>query len=288
MAARSRNFGRYQGSKLLIDGCSGWNVWEAVDSQTRETVFIKELKEHHYKEADRQRILGEARAAERLQHENLVLTKYVSSVPLYIVIEALACSELTVHTSRTAKKGQSISLDRVVKILSQTCDGLAYLHSQGVIHRDLKPANILVQSDDSVKITGFSVWTPFGEMENKQVIMGTIPYMSPEQLLQPLEVDGRTDLWALGVVLYELVQRSRPFPGEGGPDTIMANAHDDPVEPKNLPAQVDQPLRAILRKALSKDVGARYQSATEFRKALEELLTVVDDSCSIVFPADCS
>lgn len=284
MAEQKKSFGRYQVKKLLGEGGMG-RVWLAHDPNLEVSVAIKELKEQYHDEKNQERFFREAQIAARCHHHNIVLIKDLCKDPPYFVMEFLQAEELTAYTKPTVKNGKPITLDRLVYILKQVCDGLGFLHEKGIAHRDLKPANVMLLLNHTVKLTDFGISkAPFGQRTQTQVVMGTVPYMSPEQLTRPLEVDSRTDLWALGVVLYELVQRSRPFPGEGGPDTILAIAHNDPLEPQDLPPTVDQQLRAILRKALCKDVGARYQSAAEFKQALVELAAGTADASGVSFP----
>jgi len=256
-------------------------VWRAFDPDLEVVVAIKELKEQFRDQANLERFFREAQIAAKCRHQNIVLITDLSKTPPYFVMEFLEARELSTYTH----KGKPITLTQLVKILSQVCDGLGFLHSRGIFHRDLKPANIMLLKDDTVKVTDFGISkAPFGQATMTQVIMGTIPYMSPEQITAPAKVDGRSDLWALGVITYELTQRKHPFPGEGDINTIFHIVHSPPAAFGELPPKVDASLRQILTKALQKNPDDRIRSTEEFKVMLQGLLRGASDPDNIVFP----
>jgi len=274
------NFGKYQVQGILGEGGMG-RVWRAYDPDLEVTVAIKELKEQFRDQANLERFYREAQIAAKCRHQNIVLITDLSKTPPYFVMEFLEARELSTYVH----KGRPITLTQLVKILSQVCDGLGFLHSRGIFHRDLKPANIMLLKDDSVKVTDFGISkAPFGQATMTQVIMGTIPYMSPEQITSPSKVDGRSDLWALGVITYELTQRKHPFPGEGDINTIFHIVHSAPAAYGPMPPKVETVVKQLLTKALQKNADERIRSTEEFKVMLQGLLRGVPDPDSIVFP----
>ena len=171
--------------------------------------------------------------------------------------------------------------------MAQVAEALAAAHQSGVIHRDIKPDNVMVRPDGYVKVLDFGlvklmeVSSDRQDVANTQigVAMGTLSYMSPEQAAgEP--IDHRTDIWSLGVVLYELVTGQRPFTGESRQATINSILSQDPeaasVINPNLPAELDQ----VLNKALEKDRELRYQTASDFRADIRRVLRAIDSSPS--------
>ncbi|MBI3448567.1 MAG: protein kinase [Acidobacteria bacterium] len=274
------NFGKYQVQGILGEGGMG-RVWRGYDPDLEVTVAIKELKEQFRDQANLERFYREAQIAAKCRHQNIVLITDLSKTPPYFVMEFLEARELSTYVH----KGKPISLTQLVKILCQVCDGLGFLHSRGIYHRDLKPANIMLLKDDVVKVTDFGISkAPFGQATMTQVIMGTIPYMSPEQITSPAKVDGRSDLWALGVIMYELTQRKHPFPGEGDINTIFHIVHSQPAPFGLFPPKVEGPVQQLLTKALQKNPDDRVRSTEEFKVMLQGLLRGVPDPDAIFFP----
>jgi len=274
------NFGKYQVHGILGEGGMG-RVWRGYDPDLEVTVAIKELKEQFRDQANLERFYREAQIAAKCRHQNIVLITDLSKTPPYFVMEFLEARELSTYVH----KGKPITLAQLVKILSQVCDGLGFLHSRGIYHRDLKPANIMLLKDDVVKVTDFGISkAPFGQATMTQVIMGTIPYMSPEQITAPAKVDGRSDLWALGVIMYELTQRKHPFPGEGDINTIFHIVHSQPAPFGPFPPKVEGPVQQLLTKALQKSPDDRIRSTEEFKVMLQGLLRGVPDPDAVSFP----
>ncbi len=273
-------FGKYEILEMLGEGGMG-RVWRGFDPDLEVPVAIKELKEQFRDNNNLERFYREAQIAAKCRHQNIVLITDLSKDPPYFVMEFLDAQELSVYVH----KGKPISLGRTVKVLGQVCDGLGFLHKRGIYHRDLKPANVMLLEDDTVKITDFGISkAPFGQATMTQVIMGTIPYMSPEQITTPGKIDHRVDVWALGIILFELTQRRHPFPGEGDINTIFHIVHSPPAEFGPMPPAVEQKLKAILTKAMQKNPEERIASTAEFKKLLRDLLQGIPDPEAVVFP----
>ncbi len=256
-------------------------VWRGFDPDLEVPVAIKELKEQFRDANNLERFYREAQIAAKCRHQNIVLITDLSKDPPYLVMEFLEAQELSIYI----QKGKPLPLDRMVNILGQVCDGLGFLHKRGIFHRDLKPANIMLLSDDTVKITDFGISkAPFGQKTMTQVIMGTIPYMAPEQITTPSGIDSRVDIWALGVILFEITQRKHPFPGEGDINTIFHIVHSEPAALGQMPPEIAGPLGECLAHALRKSPDERIPGTKEFKAMLRGLLKQTEDPASIVFP----
>ncbi len=153
--------------------------------------------------------------------------------------------------------------------MEQVCSALDFAHQHNVVHRDIKPANLMLTPDDIVKITDFGTAKilQFGTAQTAHV-MGTPSYMSPEQV-KGKPVDGRSDIFSLGVVLYELMTGEKPFPGENITTVIYKIINEEPIPPRSLDSSIHPGLSAVITRALAKDPSARFQSCHELLNALK-------------------
>jgi serine/threonine-protein kinase len=160
-------------------------------------------------------------------------------------------------------------VDKATHIARQVCAGLDYAHARGIIHRDIKPANIMITGDGTVKIMDFGIAKSGGTgMTSTGQVVGTPNYMSPEQVKgKPL--DGRTDLFSVGVVLYEMLTGTRPFGGENVTSIIYKILHEDPPTPREL-VGLHPGLSAVVMKALAKDPDQRFATGAEFGRAVQD------------------
>jgi serine/threonine-protein kinase len=163
----------------------------------------------------------------------------------------------------------AFALPRVLRIMEQTCSALQFAHERNVVHRDIKPANIMLTADDTVKVTDFGTAKilQFGTMQQTAHVMGTPSYMSPEQV-KGRAVDGRSDIFSLGVLLYEMVTGEKPFPGQNITTVIYKIVNEEPVPPRQIDPSIHPGISAVVMKALSKEPETRYQSC---REMLEDL-----------------
>ena len=166
------------------------------------------------------------------------------------------------------EEGLRTEIQRVRDIVGQLLDALAYSHGQGVVHRDIKPSNLLVTADGQIKVTDFGIarieasnFTQRGDM------LGTPSYMSPEQYMGEA-TDGRSDIFSVGVILYELLTGQRPFTGDSSGQIMQKILHETPANPSELNPQVPPPVDWVVQKALAKDADDRFSSAREFQAAL--------------------
>jgi serine/threonine-protein kinase len=257
------------GSRYRITGRVGEGgmgvVYKAVDVELGRTVALKFLP-HSSQTADAgERFLREARAASALDHVHIGTIYGIEEDAAGRRFLVMAYYEGDSLAGLMAKSGAPLPQGQAVKIAAQVAEGLKEAHARGIVHRDIKPSNILLTRQGVVKIVDFGLAHVQGAapLTREGTQMGTPAYMSPEQALGG-EVDHRTDLWALGVLLYEMVTGERPFEAPSIPATLYRVVHDPPRSMEQVPA----PLRPVLQRALAKDAAARFASAAEFLDAL--------------------
>src|ERR1051326_680121 len=156
---------------------------------------------------------------------------------------------------------------KVVDVMRQVCAGLDFAHTRGIIHRDIKPANIML-ADSLVKITDFGIANVGDGMTLTGTVVGTPNYMSPEQVLGKT-LDGRSDLFSVGVMLYQMLTGERPFEGQSITTIMYKIVHEEPIAPRKLDSTIHPGLSAIVEKALAKSPEARFQTGSELAAALE-------------------
>jgi|GEM_PF-5699018 len=260
-------FGKYQLLELLGTGGMG-AVYKAVDPHIGRTVALKLLAPGMQQNAElRERFLREARAAGRLQHPNIVVIHDLGEEAgeLYIAMEFLEGETL----AEQLKQRRSLPVPEAVEVMAQVAKGLHYAHERGVVHRDVKPHNIMITRDGLAKIVDFGIARAGDQRLTKTgQVMGTVFYMSPEQINgRPL--DGRSDVFSAGVVLYEMLTGRVPFEGESTGATMMKIIME-PTPPLRMLAPLSPPeLEKVVMTALAKQPDERYASAAAFAKALE-------------------
>ena len=276
------NYGRYQIVKELGKGSMGV-VYQAYDPQIDRSVAIKVLRQDRLtSEAFIQRFLREAKAIGRLSHPNIVTVYDVGEDQgtIYIAMEFLEGEPL-----HKIMEGKRFGLQEILHLGIQAAETLDYAHRKGIIHRDVKPSNIILQSSGQIKITDFgiahiedtsaSVQTQSGE------ILGTPAYMSPEQVMgQP--IDGRSDLFSLGIILYELSSGKRPFGGENLTAIFHSITQTNPPEPAKINPDIPQNLSQIILKCLRKTPDKRFETGKTLAAALESCLKE-DDLTQVTF-----
>ena len=220
-----------------------------------------------------ERFLREAQAAGTLSHPNIVtihdVGEEVETGTSFIAMEYVEGKNL----KQLLKDKVSFSYDRIAEIVISVGDALDYAHRRGIVHRDVKPANIILTTDGTVKITDFGI----AKMESSSLtatgqFLGTPNYMSPEQVTAET-VDGRSDLFSLGVVLYELLTKKKPFAGDNLTSISYKIVHEEYPPPQTYDAAIPAEFNPILARALAKDPAARFQSGRDFVRALSEFRT---------------
>ncbi len=278
------HIGRYEIRSKLGEGGMG-EVYAALDHELDRNVAIKLLPHEFTSDEDRRlRFRKEAKAVSALNHPNIIT--------IYEIGENehgsyLATEYIEGKTLRDVLKAESLTLTRILKIVEQSATALAAAHQADIIHRDIKPENIMIRQDSIVKILDFGLAKPKYPLnedtsQNRTLpgtVMGSARYMSPEQA-RGLEVDERTDIWSLGVVLYEMLIGSAPFDGESTADTIAAVVYKEPEPLADLLPNIPPELNRIVRKSLQKDREERYQSVKDFALDIRGLLRELEHSNS--------
>lgn len=214
-----------------------------------------------------ERFLREIRVHASLEHPNIAALHTAIRVEDRIV---MILELVDGYTLEERLRHGPLDPPAAVALVCQVLDALEYAHARGVIHRDIKPANIMVTRDGRVKLTDFGVASASGEgrLTRTGYALGSLPYMSPEQV-RSLPVDGRSDIYSLGVALYEIVVGSRPIQGDSEYAVMNAQLQQVPAAPADVSPSLPRPLSDAIMKALAKEPANRFQTAAEFRSALQ-------------------
>jgi serine/threonine-protein kinase len=244
------------------------HVYYALHAQLERPLVIKVLHAHLAKDQEmRERFRREAEAAAQLTHPHICqILDYGSEGDLiYIVMPYLAGGSL----ADILVKDRTVAPVRAAAISSQVSCALDFAHRRGIVHRDIKPDNILFDEDGHALVTDFGIATArfHGRLTGSGRAMGTPHYMSPEQAMGKM-VDGRSDLYAIGVMLYEMVLGFPPFDGADSYSVGYKHVHEQPVAPEVVDSRTPQPLNAIIMKCLAKNAAERYQRGYELSDAL--------------------
>src|SRR5262245_38900807 len=252
-------------------------VYRATDLELMREVAVKVVSEAASTEA-RQRLIREAPAAAALHQPR------ITSVHDFGEEQGIPFFVMELVDGPNLAKARPSDLPRIVEIACQICAALDHAHANGIVHRDLKPDNVLLSAAGqwgSVKLADLGLALPgYGERISRAGLMlGTAAYMAPEQALgQP--VDGRSDLYALGVLLYELTTGRLPFTGDDPLTIVSQHVHAPIVPPRVLRPNLPRALEAVIVRLLAKDPAQRFATADETRAALVEALTVTDELTS--------
>ncbi|EGK70247.1 Putative calcium/calmodulin-dependent protein kinase [Methyloversatilis universalis FAM5] len=270
--------GKYDILRELGQGAMGI-VYEGRDPVIDRRVAIKTLKREQLERSEADEVIArfkrEAQAAGRLNHPNVVaiyeygeMSGEEADGTAFIAMEFVQGREL----KDAFDSDERIALPLVGRIMGQLLDALEHAHRNGVVHRDIKPANIILLADGTVKVADFGVARiESSNLTQAGTVMGTPSYMSPEQFMGQT-VDGRSDLFSAGVVLYQLLTGEKPF--TGALTTIMHKVlKEDPPWPSVLNVHVPARLDAVVKRAMAKRPEDRFQSAADFRRALDAALT---------------
>ncbi|HET6647359.1 MAG TPA: protein kinase, partial [Pyrinomonadaceae bacterium] len=279
--AAGRRLGRYEIRTLLGVGGMG-EVYLAYDTQLLRSVALKLLPSEFTRNEERlRRFKQEALAASALNHPNILTIHEIGSEgdTDFIVTEFIDGISLREFMAK-----QPLSIGQVLDICSQIASALSAAHTAGIVHRDIKPENVMIRRDGYVKVLDFGLAKltlpglhSDSEAATVQVVltdpgkvMGTAKYMSPEQA-RGFEVSEQTDIWSLGVILYELAAGRVPFEGQSGSDVLASILTAEPVPLQRHSPDVPNELQRIVRKALRKDPDERYQLAKELALDLKNL-----------------
>lgn len=269
-------FGRYQVQEIIGRGAMG-TVYKGVDPAIDRPVALKTIRLDTLASPEEMtelvdRLVKEAQAAGRLSHPNIVTIYDVGQEGdlYYIAMEYLQGYTL----DKMIQKKSDLNYKIVAKIMIQTCLALSYAHEKGIIHRDIKPANIMILDNFDIKVMDFGI-ARFGgsaTMTQTGMAMGTPSYIAPE-ILQGKTADRRSDIFSLGVVLYEILTGQKPFKGETISALIYSILNDHPLMPSAINEKTPTLFDRIVGKALEKVPEERYQNASEMEVQLKEFLS---------------
>ncbi len=270
-----RTLGKYELRRKIGKGAMGI-VYEGFDPFIQRIVAIKTIQKSLVdpSEIDEAfaRFRREAQAAGRLSHPKIVaIHDYgVDGDLAFIAMEYVSGKELKEYIDT----GTHLEIGDCLHIILQVLDALDYSHKHGVIHRDIKPANILITPDGNIKVADFGIAKiDSSQLTQTGMVLGTPTYMSPEQFMG-LEVDGRSDLYSAGVMLYQMLTGERPFTGSA--ITLMNKVmHQIPVPPSRFNPQITPELDRVVAHSMGKTPEQRYQTASEFMRALKKAAATV-------------
>lgn len=262
------------------------DVYEGQDTLLNRRVAIKVLhSQYSSDEAFVKRFRREAQAAANLSHPNIVgIYDWGQAQNTYFIVMEIVEG----RSLRDVLKSEGALLPRrAIEIASETAAALSVAHRAGLVHRDVKPGNILLARDGTVKVTDFGIaraWDDSQELTRTGAVIGTATYFSPEQA-QGAPADGRSDVYALGVVLYEMLTGRPPFLGDSPMSVAFQHVSAEAPVPSSLNPDVGPDLDTVVMKALRKDPSARYQSAEEMRQDLLALLKGEPVEAEVLVPA---
>ena len=276
-----KKLGRYKIGRMIGSGGMG-EVYIARDEQLDRDVALKVLLAEFCSQAERvNRFKFEAKAVSALNHPNIITIHEIAEIDEKLFI---ATEFIDGKTLRERIDTKDLDTYEIVKIAEQVADALAIAHEENIVHRDIKPENIMIRKDGYSKILDFGLAKPiFQGVSDKEdatlqliktqpgLVMGSVRYMSPEQA-RGKETDGRTDVWSLGVTLYEMLTGENPFDGETISDSLAAVIHKEPKSLKDVP----QDLSWMIEKALNKNPSERYQHIRDFALDLKDMRLRLD------------
>jgi len=267
-----KKYGRYQLVDEIGQGAMGV-VYRAHDPQINRQIALKLLRQDRVTSEDLvQRFLKEAQAMGGLSHPNIA-TVYDTGRDhgtIFIAMEILQGKSLRDHM-----REKELHHNEIVHIGVQIAEALDFAHRKGIVHRDIKPSNIIIDPDGNAKITDFGI----AHIEDPTITQQTIPgeilgtplYMSPEQV-KSNPVDGRSDLYSLGILLYEMATGTSPFKGDNFASIFQAILQDTPPAPELNDSPMSRNLSTLIMKSLSKDPDQRFQTGLEMAQRLKACL----------------
>ena len=286
-----RQIDHYRIDALLGEGGMG-AVYRAHDLNLARPVALKVMHAQLASQPEfKARFMQEAQSAAKLNHPSIVTVHYfgASQGLLFMVMAFVPGGSLNAHLRQLQQSGGAVQLREILIFLAQVADALGYAHRQGVVHRDIKPSNVLVQrldaSDPEAGLPLRAVVTDFGlakllsgGLETKSdVLLGTYPYMSPEQCLQQ-PVDGRSDIYSLGVMLYQLTTGKMPLDIHSATDAVLKHhLNEKPMPPRQAWPGLPTAIEEIILKAIAHNPGDRYQRGEAVAAALREAARTLPD-----------
>ncbi|MFB0507738.1 MAG: PEGA domain-containing protein [Thermodesulfobacteriota bacterium] len=269
-----KRLGRYKIIKEIGRGAMGV-VYQGYDPKIDRIVALKTIRKDRLAESRDvedlvMRFQKEVRATGKLVHPNIIVIYDTGEDKerAYIAMEYVEGDTL----ENLIQKGIRFPMEKIIDMIDQICDGLEYTHRQGIVHRDLKPSNILLVHGEKVKVTDFGISKAVGAssspLTQAGILLGTPSYMSPEQIAG-MEINGRSDLFSLGIILYQLLTGEKPFVGDTIPTLLYNIVNKDPTPPSQIDSSIPPLFDEVITKALAKDPDKRYRRARDFVEDLK-------------------
>ncbi len=266
--------GRYKIIKEIGRGAMGV-VFQGYDPKIDRIVALKTIRKDRLAESRDvedlvMRFQKELRATGKLVHPNIIVIYDTGEDEerAYIAMEYIEGDTL----ENLIQKGIRFPMEKIIDIIDQICEGLEYTHRQGIVHRDLKPSNIMLVQGEKVKIADFGISKAVGAasspLTQAGILLGTPSYMSPEQIAGT-EINGRSDLFSLGIILYQLLTGEKPFVGDTIPTLLYNIVNKDPTPPSQVDSSIPPLFDDVITKALAKNPDKRYRRAKDFVEDLK-------------------
>ncbi len=277
-------------SNFLIQGVLGRGgmaqVYYGVDVKLQRPVAIKVIDARFRgKPRYAQRFVKEARAVARLRHENIIQIYFADDQDgfYYYVMEYIEGQDLAAYLSDFVLRGELPPAEEVIRIGRAVASALDYAHEHGVIHRDVKPSNVLLSNDGRVILTDFGLALDLQEGSAGEAF-GSPHYISPEQARRSTDAVPQSDLYSLGVILYEMLTGVTPFDDLASASLALQHIIQPPPSPRSLNPRLSAETEAVLLKALSKNPAERYQTGAELMDALERALAAAEPTAERILP----
>ena len=270
-----QKLGKYKIVEEIGRGGFG-TVYKALDTSLGDRVVaLKVLAPYALQDPEFvARFYQEAHVTAKLKHRNIVVVYEVGEAEgaHYLAMEFLEGVDL----HKYCRKGALLPLRNVLFVISETALALDYAHKHGVIHRDIKPANIMLLKDGKVRVTDFGIAKAMSSSQTKSgIVLGTPNYMSPEQI-NGAEIDGRSDIFSLGVVFFELLTGQLPFQGKNLTNLFYQITQAKHPSARSINPKVPRPCDQIIDKALGKDPNQRFATVADFAKYTRAMMLKID------------
>jgi serine/threonine protein kinase len=265
--------GSYKITEKIGEGGMG-SVFKGIDTMLEREVAIKMLRPDFTRDAEiAERFRAEAITLAKLNHSNIAtLHNFFRHEEDYFMVMEFVRGETL---EDLIKKHGALPADRAIFLFGLALEGIGHAHTMGIIHRDIKPANMMFTEKGSLKVMDFGIARVLGttRMTRQGTIIGTVAYMAPEQI-KGQDSDSRTDIYSLGILLYEMVTGRVPFESDSEYGIMMAQINEAPQPPRSIVPQIPLHLEQAIMRALAKNPDARFQTVGEFRMALESSHTI--------------